>query len=118
VRVKDVEAAAPVHQHLGEARIADDRVDDQRVLARVRDAVRVILVAEGNGVLRLVEEGGRSLLRGEDLVPLSLALAVGHIHGRPPPPEDEEGVVHRGETTGLTVTPSFLASPSFAAARL
>jgi hypothetical protein len=77
VRVKDVEAAAPVHQHLGEARIADDRVDDQRVLARVRDAVRVILVAEGNGVLRLVEEGGRSLLRGEDLVPLSLALAVG-----------------------------------------
>jgi hypothetical protein len=39
VCVEDVEAAASVHQHIGEARIADDRVDNQRVLARVRDAV-------------------------------------------------------------------------------
>jgi hypothetical protein len=57
-----------------------------------------------------------SLLRGEDLVPLLLALAVGHIHGRSL--EDEEDVLHRREATGVTVTPSFLASPSFAAARL
>jgi hypothetical protein len=83
VRVEDVEATVSVHQHLGEARIADDWVDDQRVLARVGDAVRMILAAEGDDVLRLVEEGGRSLLRSEDLVPLPLALAVGHIHGRP-----------------------------------
>jgi hypothetical protein len=49
-------------------------------------------------------------------VPLALALAVGHVHGRSP--EDEEDVLHRGEATDVTVTPSFLASPSFAAARL
>jgi translation initiation factor IF-1 len=116
VRVEDVEAAASVHQHLGEACIAVDWVDDQRVLARVGDAVRMILAAEGDGVLRLVEEGGRSLLCGEDLVLLPLALAVGHIHGRPP--EDEEDVFHRGEAAAVTVPPSFLASPSFAMARL
>jgi hypothetical protein len=51
VSVEDVEAAASIHQHLGESRVADDRVDDQRVLARIGDAVRVILAAEGDGVL-------------------------------------------------------------------
>jgi hypothetical protein len=51
VHVEDVEAAASIHQHLGEPRVADDRVDDQWVLSRVGDAVRVILAAEGDGVL-------------------------------------------------------------------
>jgi hypothetical protein len=76
----------------------------------------MIFTAEGDGVLGPVEEGGRSLLRGEDLVPLPLALAVGHVHSQPP--EDEEDVFHRGEAAGVAVTPSFLASSSFAAARL
>jgi hypothetical protein len=66
----------------------------------------VILAAEGDGILRLVEEGGRSLLRGEDLVPLPLLLAVGHVHSRPP--EDEEDVFHRGEAAGVAVTPILL----------
>jgi hypothetical protein len=39
-------------------------------------------------------------------VPLPLALAVGHVHGRPP--EDEENVLHRGEAAGVTVTPILL----------
>jgi hypothetical protein len=76
----------------------------------------VILAAEGDGVLRPVEEGGRCLLCREDLLPLSFALTVGHVHGRSP--EDEEDVFHRGEAAGVAVTPSFLASTSFAAARL
>jgi hypothetical protein len=29
VRVEDVEAATCVHQHLGEPRVVDDRVDNQ-----------------------------------------------------------------------------------------
>jgi hypothetical protein len=66
----------------------------------------VILAAEGDGVLRPVEEGGRSLLRDEDLVSLPLALAVRHIHGRSP--EDEEDVLHRREATSVTVTPVLL----------
>jgi hypothetical protein len=84
VRVEDVEAAASVHQHLREPRVPDDRVDHQRVLTRVGDAVRVILAAERDGVLRPVEEGGRRLLRGKDLVPLPLALAARYVDGRPP----------------------------------
>jgi hypothetical protein len=84
VRVEDIEAAASVHQHLGEPGIPDDRVDHQRVLARIGDAILMILAAEGDGVLRLVEEGGRCLLRGEDLVPLPHTLAVGHDDGRAP----------------------------------
>jgi hypothetical protein len=66
----------------------------------------VILVAEGNGVLQPVDEGGRSLFRSEDLMPLPLALAVRHIHSRSP--EDEEDILHRGEATGVTVTPVLL----------
>jgi hypothetical protein len=67
----------------------------------------MILAAEGDGVLRPVEEGGRSLLCGVDLVSLPLALAVGHVHGRLPP-EDEEDIIHRGEAAGITVTPILL----------
>jgi hypothetical protein len=106
VHIEDVEAAASVHQHLGEPGVPDDRVDHQWVLARVGDAVRVIFAAEGDGILRPVEEGGRSLLCSEDLVPLPLALAVGHVHGRPS--EDEEDVFQRGEAAGIAVTPILL----------
>jgi hypothetical protein len=106
VRVEDVEAATSIHQDLREPRIPDDRVDHQRVLAWVGDAVRVILAAEGDGVFRPVEEGGRSLLHGEGLMPFPLALAVGHVDGRPP--EDEEDVLHSGEAACVAVTPIFL----------
>jgi hypothetical protein len=51
VRVEDVEASASVHQDLREPRVPDDQVDHQRVLARVGDAVQVILAAEGDGIL-------------------------------------------------------------------
>jgi hypothetical protein len=51
VRVEDVEAAASVHQDLREPHVPDDRVDHQRLLARVGDAVLVIFAAEGDGFL-------------------------------------------------------------------
>jgi hypothetical protein len=66
----------------------------------------VILAAKRDGVLRPVEEGGRRLLRGEDLVPLPFALSAGHVDGRPT--EDEEDVFHSGEATGVAVTPILL----------
>ena len=49
--VHDVEAAASVHEHLGEAGVADDGVDNEWIPSRVRDVIRVILAAEGKGVL-------------------------------------------------------------------
>jgi hypothetical protein len=115
VRLEDVEAATSVHQDLREPRVPDDRVNHQQVLARIGDVVRVILAAESDGILRLVEEGRRRLFCGENLVPLPLALAARHVDGRPP--ENEEDVFHSGEAAGVTITPSFLASSSFAAAR-
>jgi hypothetical protein len=60
----------------------------------------VILAAEGDGVLRPVEEGGRCLLRGKDLVPLPIALVVGHVRGK--------DVFHRKEAAGVAVTPILL----------
>jgi hypothetical protein len=116
VRIEDVEAAAPIHQHFGEPGVPDDQVENQWVLARIGDAIRVILAAEGDGVLRPVEEGGSRLLRGEDLVPLPLALAVGHVDGRPP--EDEKTFSTAGYPPVSPSPPSFLDSTSFAAARL
>jgi hypothetical protein len=89
-----------------EPRVPSDRVDHQWVLARVRDAVRMIFTAEGDGVLQPVKKGGRRLLRGEDLVPLPLALADRHVDGRPP--EDEEHVLHGGEAAGVAITPVLL----------
>jgi hypothetical protein len=47
------------------------------------------------------KEGG--FLSGEDLVLLTLALAARHVHRRPAPPEDEEDVLHCGETSGACV---------------
>jgi hypothetical protein len=40
--VDDVEAAAPVHEDLGEPSIADDRIDNERVPSSARHAVGVV----------------------------------------------------------------------------
>jgi hypothetical protein len=47
---------------------------------------------------------------------LPLALAVGHVHGRPPKMRKTFSTV--GKPPASPSPPSFLASPSFAAARL
>jgi hypothetical protein len=75
-------------------------------MMRVGDAVRMVFPAEGDGVLRPIEEGGRRLLRGEDLVSLPLALAVRHVDGGSP--EDEEHVLHGGEAAGVAISSVFL----------
>jgi hypothetical protein len=93
-----------VHQNLREPRVPDDRVDNQRVLAQIGDAVRVILVAEGDGVLQPVEEGGRCLLRGEDLVPLPLALVL-TVKIRQPSHEFTFGVGMTFVSYSLVLTP-------------
>jgi hypothetical protein len=55
--VHDVEAAAPVHQFFGESRVADDGVNNERISARLRDAIRMVVMVESDGRSRLVEEG-------------------------------------------------------------
>ena len=49
VQVKDVETAAPVHQQLGQALVADDRVNDEGIAPRSRDACRMVVLIKNNG---------------------------------------------------------------------
>src|SRR6185503_9146499 len=106
VGVHDVEAAASVHEHLEEAGVTDDGVDNKRVPSRVWDVVGVVLAAEGNGVLRPVKVGWRGLGDGEDFLALTLALPRGHV--RRCPSKDEEGVLHWGELIISTFVASIL----------
>jgi hypothetical protein len=52
--VNDVEAAASVHEDLCEPDVADDGVDNERVLSWARHAVGVVALVEGDGLVRLV----------------------------------------------------------------
>jgi hypothetical protein len=49
--VDDVEAAASVHEDLGEPDVADDGVDNERVFFRARHAVGVVGLVEGDGLV-------------------------------------------------------------------
>jgi hypothetical protein len=52
--VDDVEAAVSVHEDLGEPDVADDGVDNERVLSWARHAVGVVALVEGDGLVRPV----------------------------------------------------------------
>ena len=59
--VHDVEAAASIHQYLGEPLCADDRVDHERISPRLWDAIRIVGPIKGYGRLQpLLEEGAPS----------------------------------------------------------
>ena len=49
--VDDVEAAASVHEDLGEPDIADDGIDNERVLSWARHTVGVVALVEGDGLV-------------------------------------------------------------------
>jgi hypothetical protein len=49
--VDDVEAAASVLEDLGKPDVADDGVDNERVLPRARHAVGVVALVEGDGLI-------------------------------------------------------------------
>jgi hypothetical protein len=49
--VDDVEAAASVHEDLVEPDVADDEVDNERILPRARHAVGVVALVEGDGLV-------------------------------------------------------------------
>jgi hypothetical protein len=52
--VDDVEAAASVHEDLGEPNVADDGVDNERILSWARHTVGVVALVEGDGLVRPV----------------------------------------------------------------
>jgi hypothetical protein len=52
--IDDVEAATSVHEDLGKPDVADDGVDNKRVLSWARHAVGVVALVEGDGLFGLV----------------------------------------------------------------
>ena len=58
VDVEDVEAAASVHEHFGKSGVADDRVDDKRVLPGVWNIIGVVIPIKGDCLPRLIEIPG------------------------------------------------------------
>jgi hypothetical protein len=52
--VDDVEAAASVHEDLGEPDVVDDGIDNERVLSWARHAVGVVALVEGDGLVEPV----------------------------------------------------------------
>jgi hypothetical protein len=73
--VDDVEAASAVHEYFGEACVGDDGINNKRVDPRIGNVVRMIITVESDGHRRPVEETGNRRLYGENLTPLSLAVA-------------------------------------------
>jgi hypothetical protein len=73
--IDDIQAAATIHEHLGEACVGDNGIDNKWVDPRIRDIVWVIIMVESDGHLELVKEEGGGWLHGEDLSTFSLALA-------------------------------------------
>jgi hypothetical protein len=49
--VDDVEAVVSVHEDLGKPDVADDGIDNERVLPRARHAVGVVSLVEGDGLV-------------------------------------------------------------------
>jgi hypothetical protein len=51
VHIDDVEADASIHEHLREACVANDGIDDKWVSPEVRDVVWVVISVEGDGTV-------------------------------------------------------------------
>jgi hypothetical protein len=72
--INDVKTTASVHEHLGEAGVGDDGIDDKWVDPRIVDIVWVVITVKSDGHLRLVKEERGCELHGEDLSMLPFAL--------------------------------------------
>jgi hypothetical protein len=56
--IDDVKTTAPVHEHLGEACVGDDGIDDKWVDPRIGDIVWVVITVESDDHLGPVKEEG------------------------------------------------------------
>jgi hypothetical protein len=93
--VDDVEAAASIHEDLGEPSVANDRIDNERVPSWARHAVRVVALVEGDGLVGPVQVHWHRHLYRADLPALLLAVpsqGVRHL-----PTVDHEAAANLGE---------------------
>jgi hypothetical protein len=89
--VDDVEAATAVHEDFGEPGVANDGVDDQRVLSEAQNVAGVVALVEGDGLVGPVQVDRRRHLDREDLPTLLLPLPCREV--RRWPTEDHEAIV-------------------------
>jgi hypothetical protein len=72
--IDDVKTTATIHEHLGEACVGDDGIDNKWVDPRIEDVVWVVVTVKSDGHLGPVNEEGGCELHGEDLSTFLLAL--------------------------------------------
>jgi hypothetical protein len=73
--VNNVENVASVYEHLGEACVGDDGIDDEWVDSRIGDVIWVVIIIKSNGHLRPVKEEGSRVARRRPLdVPVYAAM--------------------------------------------
>ena len=99
--MKNVEAAASIHQYLGEMSLGDDGIDDQWIAPRVGDPIRVILPIERDCALRPFEVRGRGCADCTNFSELVLPLTRGETSRTSP--KDQEPVLDLGEAFSLGV---------------
>jgi len=99
--VKNVEAAASIHQHLGETCLGDDGVDDQRITPGVGDPIRVILPIESDCALGPFEVRGHGCADCANFSEFALPLTRGETSRTSP--KDQEAVLDLGESFSLGV---------------
>ena len=58
VNIQNVEAAASIHQHLGEALLADDGVDNEQVVTQSGDVERMVSLIKSDQGVRPAKERG------------------------------------------------------------
>ena len=115
--VEDVEAATSVHQHLGEALLADDGVDNEWVASWSHDVGGMVLLIEGDWRFRPAKEGGDGHLDGTCLPIAHLVLALGPDGAGSA--KNHDAFLRVGEAISILArSPPFLAaasllSPSF-----
>jgi hypothetical protein len=78
--IDDVKATAAIHEHLGEACVGDNGVDNKWVDPRIGDIVWVVITVESDGHLGPVKEEGGCGLHGEDMSTFPLMLACREVH--------------------------------------
>ena len=95
VDVRDVETATPIHQHLGEALLADDGVNDERVATWSGDVERMVSLIKSDRGVRPAKERGDGRLSGTclSIAYLVLALRVDSIGS----PKNHEAFLRVGE---------------------
>jgi hypothetical protein len=78
--IDDIKAVATILEHLGEACVGNNGIDNKRVDPGIGDIVWVIITVESDGHLRPVKEEGGCRLHEENLSTFLLALAHREAH--------------------------------------